>query len=228
MTGGPGCSSEVALFGENGPCTVNKNGTATMPNKYSWNSRANLLYIDQPAGTGFSYGLGLDHDEAQVSADMYDFLQQFFKAHPSYRKNDFYTFGESYAGHYVPAVTHQIWQNNKKAAPGTVHINLKGTSVGNGLTDPLIQYAYYPEMIISTNGHKAAVGSAEHALMEAAVGPCIAAIAACDTAPESCVVATDVSAAAPICAFFRKEAQEASVAHRFATSACSSRTSSPA
>jgi len=52
-------------------------------------------------------------------------------------------------------------------------------------------------MIISTNGHKAAVGSAEHALMEAAVGPCIAAIAACDTAPESCVVATDVSAAAP-------------------------------
>ena len=52
-------------------------------------------------------------------------------------------------------------------------------------------------MIISTNGHKAAVGSAEHALMEAAVGPCIAAIAACDTAPESCVVTTDVSAAAP-------------------------------
>lgn len=29
----------------------------------------------------------------------YDFLQQFFKAHPQYQKNDFYTFGESYAGH---------------------------------------------------------------------------------------------------------------------------------
>ena len=108
------------------------------------------------------------------------------KLFSSYRKNDFYTFGESYAGHYVPAVTHQIWQQNKKAAPGTVHINLKGTSVGNGLTDPIIQYAYYPEMIISTNGHKAAVGSAEHALMEAAVGPCIAAIASAPAAGPYC------------------------------------------
>ena len=55
MTGGPGCSSEVALFGENGPCSVNANGTGTIRNPYSWNSRANVIYIDQPAGTGFSY-----------------------------------------------------------------------------------------------------------------------------------------------------------------------------
>jgi len=63
MTGGPGCSSEVALFGENGPCSVNAAGNETMPNPHSWNSAVNLLYIDQPAGTGFSYGLGLDHNE---------------------------------------------------------------------------------------------------------------------------------------------------------------------
>jgi cathepsin A (carboxypeptidase C) len=47
MTGGPGCSSEVALFGENGPCQVNTAGTNTTSNPYSWNSNANLLYIDQ-------------------------------------------------------------------------------------------------------------------------------------------------------------------------------------
>ncbi len=99
MTGGPGCSSEVALFGENGPCSVNAGGNATIHNPFSWNAKSNLLYIDQPTGTGFSYGLGLDHDEEQVGNDMYDFLQQFFKAHPEYQKNDFYTFGESYAGH---------------------------------------------------------------------------------------------------------------------------------
>ena len=55
MTGGPGCSSEVALFGENGPCTVNEGGNATIRNPYSWNGKSNLLYIDQPTGTGFSY-----------------------------------------------------------------------------------------------------------------------------------------------------------------------------
>eukprot|EP00494_Astrolonche_serrata_P030904 UN31172 len=154
MTGGPGCSSEVALFGENGPCKVNKNGTDTTLNTYSWNSQANLLYIDQPAGTGFSYGTGMDHDEEGVATDMYDFLQQFFKAHSEYAKLPFFAFGESYAGHYIPAVTHKIRKNNNNLPAGAININLKGTSVGNGLTDPEIQYAYYPEMCKSTNNHK--------------------------------------------------------------------------
>ena len=109
MTGGPGCSSEVALFGENGPCSVNAAGDGTIPNAFSWNSNASLLYIDQPAGTGFSYGAGADTDEDGVATDMYDFLQQFMQAHPEYNKLPFFTFGESYAGHYVPAVTHRIW-----------------------------------------------------------------------------------------------------------------------
>ena len=59
MTGGPGCSSEVALFGENGPCSVTPSGNDTLTNPYSWNSKASVIYIDQPAGTGFSYGTGL-------------------------------------------------------------------------------------------------------------------------------------------------------------------------
>ena len=84
MTGGPGCSSEVALFGENGPCSVNAAGDGTIPNAFSWNSNASLLYIDQPAGTGFSYGAGADTDEDGVATDMYDFLQQFMQAHPEY------------------------------------------------------------------------------------------------------------------------------------------------
>merc|ERR1719473_2174182 len=94
MTGGPGCSSEVALFGENGPCSVNANGTDTIKNPYSWNTKASVLYIDQPAGTGFSYGAGVDHGEKGVARDMYDFLQQFFKAHPKYQKLPFFAFGE--------------------------------------------------------------------------------------------------------------------------------------
>ena len=44
---------------------------------------------------------------------MYDFLQQFFKSHANLQALDFYVVGESYAGHYVPAVTHEVWKNNK-------------------------------------------------------------------------------------------------------------------
>jgi len=193
MTGGPGCSSEVALFGENGPCKVNANGTGTISNPYSWNTNANLLYIDQPAGTGFSYGLGMDHNEAGVATDMYDFLQQFMQTHKDYSSLPFYAVGESYAGHYVPAVTHKVWQNNQKLPTGAIKINLEGTAVGNGLTDPAIQYKYYKDMIVSTNGHNAAVGSVVHAAMEAATPACIAAIAGCNMGiPATCLGATEV------------------------------------
>ena len=147
--------------------------SAAPPNNANrrWNTNANLLYIDQPTGTGFSYGTGLDHDEVGVANDMYNFLQQFMQGHTKYQTLDFFAFGESYAGHYVPAVTHKIWQENQALKRGNIHLNLKGTSVGNGLTDPEIQYKYYPEMAVSTNGHKSAVTPAEHTLMEAAVGP---------------------------------------------------------
>ena len=180
MTGGPGCSSEVALFGENGPCKVNAEGTNTTVNPNSWNTKANMIYIDQPAGTGFSYGLGLDHDEAGVSADMYDFLQQFFKAHPKFQSSDFYVVGESYAGHYVPATTHKIWQNNKALSSGAIKINLKGVSVGNGLTDPSIQYQYYAKMAASTNDH-APLAAGTIASMEKATPGCVTAINNCQS-----------------------------------------------
>jgi len=39
---------------------------------------SNLLYVDQPVGTGFSYTTDksdIRHDETGVSNDLYDFLQ---------------------------------------------------------------------------------------------------------------------------------------------------------
>lgn len=128
----------------------------------------------------------------EVSKDMYDFLQQFFKGHTKYASLPFFAFGESYAGHYIPAVTHRIWLNNNNLPQGALKINLQGTSVGNGLTDPEIQYNYYPEMAISTNGHKAAVSTAVYDAMKAAVGPCVKLITACQTNMSACILAIDL------------------------------------
>jgi len=180
LTGGPGCSSMVALFGENGPCTVNDDGATTTTNPWSWNNNASIIFVDQPSGTGFSYGSRDDYDvdEGEVSADMYSFLTDFFGNHSEYQNQDFYVFGESYAGHYVPAVSHAIWagNNNKPRVP----INLKGLAIGNGLTDPEVQYKYYPDMGVSTNNHKPVYNKFTYKLMKAAVPTCISKIKSCN------------------------------------------------
>jgi carboxypeptidase C (cathepsin A) len=55
MNGGPGSSSLIGLFQENGPCIVNADSNSTTLNPWSWNNEVNMLYIDQPVQTGFSY-----------------------------------------------------------------------------------------------------------------------------------------------------------------------------
>lgn len=45
LTGGPGCASEVALFFENGPYTINDDMSLNA-NAQAWNQISNLLYVD--------------------------------------------------------------------------------------------------------------------------------------------------------------------------------------
>lgn len=54
INGGPGTSSMVGLFQEMGPCAINALGNV-VNNPYSWTNASNLLFIDQPVQTGFSY-----------------------------------------------------------------------------------------------------------------------------------------------------------------------------
>jgi carboxypeptidase C (cathepsin A) len=55
LQGGPGVPSIVAAVGENGPCSILPDSKTTEVNPWSWNDRVNMLYIDQPVQTGFSY-----------------------------------------------------------------------------------------------------------------------------------------------------------------------------
>eukprot|EP00933_Yihiella_yeosuensis_P041440 TRINITY_DN35830_c0_g1_i1.p1 TRINITY_DN35830_c0_g1~~TRINITY_DN35830_c0_g1_i1.p1 ORF type:complete len:754 (+),score=140.53 TRINITY_DN35830_c0_g1_i1:83-2344(+) len=148
MTGGPGCSSILALLTENGPCKVQKKRgfgfeeeLETIRNKWSWTEAANVLWVDQPAGVGYSIGQAV-HDERGVADRMYKFLKGFYDLYPQFLKVPLYIFGESYGGHYVPAVATAILdkQDHSFSMP------LAGIGIGNGLVNPYWQYLSKPTM----------------------------------------------------------------------------------
>jgi len=142
LTGGPGCSSELAIFYEQGPYRLADDCTASI-NAYAWNGEANMLFVDQPVGVGFSYADNDDaycSDEDCVGEDMYEFLNAFVTALQQFSTQDVFVTGESYAGHYVPAVSWAVYQ---KVKSGESSINLKGFAIGNGLVNPAVQYAGY-------------------------------------------------------------------------------------
>ncbi|CAI9290018.1 unnamed protein product [Lactuca saligna] len=177
LTGGPGCSSELALFYENGPFKVTNN-LSLIWNDYGWDKVSNLIYVDQPTGTGFSYSSSdedIRHDETGVSNDLYFFLQAFFKAHPDYVNNDFFITGESYAGHYIPAFAARVNQGNKNKEG--IHINLKGFGIGNGLTDPAIQYKAYTDFALAND----LISQSDYSQINQQIPDCESAIKACGT-----------------------------------------------
>ncbi|XP_040966943.1 serine carboxypeptidase-like 44 [Gossypium hirsutum] len=55
LTGGPGCSSVGDAFGSVGPFIVTKDAHGLQTNLFSWNKVSNLLFIDSPIGSGWSY-----------------------------------------------------------------------------------------------------------------------------------------------------------------------------
>ncbi|KAI3996655.1 hypothetical protein MKX01_009487 [Papaver californicum] len=138
LNGGPGCSS--VGYGEAmeiGPFRIKEDGKTIYLNPYSWNRMANLLFIDTPVGTGYSYSKNsddlLENGDERTAKDNLIFLQKWLERFPQYKDTEFYIVGESYAGHYVPQLAEGIVRFHKST--GNTSINLKGIMVGNGLTD---------------------------------------------------------------------------------------------
>ncbi|KAK6916475.1 Peptidase S10, serine carboxypeptidase [Dillenia turbinata] len=123
LNGGPGCSSfgNGALM-ELGPLRV---------------KMANVLFLESPAGVGFSYSnTTKDYDQSgdkRTAQDSYTFLVNWLERFPEYKTRDFFLTGESYAGHYVPQFAQLILQNNK--ITNQTVINLKGIAIGNAWID---------------------------------------------------------------------------------------------
>ncbi|CAN1257984.1 Serine carboxypeptidase-like 27 [Linum perenne] len=143
LNGGPGCSSVAYGAAEEiGPFHIKPDGKSLYLNPYSWNKLANLLFLESPAGVGFSYSnTSSDYYKAGdriTAADSYTFLVNWFERFPQYKHRDFYIAGESYAGHYVPQLSQVIHEKNIGVKNPV--INFKGFLVGNAVTDDYHDY----------------------------------------------------------------------------------------
>ena len=151
LTRRTGCSSMVGLLFELGPCSIADDGYNTTYNPYGWNSEANMIFLDQPVNVGWSY----TDDNSTVksspaaSEDVYAFMQIFLKNFEQYANAQFHIAGESYGGTYVPHFASYIHQKNKQVAGSVIssdllEINLASVLLGNGLTNPYVQFGSVP------------------------------------------------------------------------------------
>ena len=115
FNGGPGCSSMLGLIQEHGPCIIDDFETVVKRNPEPWNKRANVLYLENPAGVGFSYAQfaeDLNFTDHSVSVDVFTAVRDFFANWPELLPNKLYITGESYAGIYGPFLALQIHEWN--------------------------------------------------------------------------------------------------------------------
>ncbi|WZZ54092.1 serine carboxypeptidase-like 13 isoform X1 [Brassica napus] len=140
LTGGPGCSSLFAILFENGPLALKfelYNGTlpSLVTTTYSWTKMANIVFLDQPVGAGFSYSrtplLNKVSDTGEVKV-IHEFLQKWLSKHPEFYSNPFYVTGDSYSGKIVPPLVQEISRGNYICCKPP--INIQGYILGNPIT----------------------------------------------------------------------------------------------
>ena len=135
--GGPGCSGLLGFMTEQGPFRPDADGNIK-PNAYAWNQIANMVFLEQPVGVGFSYSNVKDDyriGDKQAAQDNLATILAFFDKFPHFNHTELYITSESYGGHYMPTWADAIINYNDAQEFPQNRINFKGFAVGNPYTD---------------------------------------------------------------------------------------------
>ncbi|KAI3760703.1 hypothetical protein L1987_51102 [Smallanthus sonchifolius] len=142
LSGGPGVSCLCSLaYGREGPLSFNDDGIIITLNPYSWTKKANMIFVDIPAGVGFSYA---KTKEAWISSDSImatqasRFIKKFLINHPMFMNNPLYIAGISYMGIIVPVTTLQLYEGNERGDQPS--LNIQGYILCGPLTDKFMDF----------------------------------------------------------------------------------------
>ncbi|XVF39786.1 hypothetical protein PTKIN_Ptkin01aG0060400 [Pterospermum kingtungense] len=145
LTGGPGCSGISGFVYEIGPLNFNVveyNGTlpTLVLNPYSWTKISNIIFVDSPVGTGFSYArnhLAAHTSDIKQAHQLHLFLQKWLMDHPEFMSSPVYIGGDSYSGITLPVLVQEILHGNEEGIRPL--INLQGYILGNPRTVPSLE-----------------------------------------------------------------------------------------
>ncbi|RZC05833.1 Serine carboxypeptidase-like 19 isoform H [Glycine soja] len=116
LTGGPGCSAFSGLVFEIGPLTFkNEEYNGSLPNltlkPQSWTKVSSIIFVDLPAGTGFSYPKterAVQQSSSKLVRHAHQFIRKWLIDHPEFLSNEVYIAGDSYCGIPVPVIVQEI------------------------------------------------------------------------------------------------------------------------
>lgn len=134
LNGGPGASSLMGFFTEFGPVIMGAGGKV-IANPYSWSKEANFLFLESPTGVGFSYcdemvnaSAPCRNGDMSTAFENLAALHSFLDLFPAYKGRDFMIWGESYAGVYVPMLSHGVHEDT------ALDLNFLGFAAGDPCT----------------------------------------------------------------------------------------------
>lgn len=134
LQGGPGKSALHGQFLENGPLGIDAGGTLYR-RRHSLLNKFNIIYLDQPAGSGYSFDRKSEYPSTleQASTHGIKFLRRFLRIYSEYKGRDFFIAGESYGARSAIGLAQRML-----AQPQKVSLSLKGVMLGVGFVFPLL------------------------------------------------------------------------------------------
>lgn len=133
LQGGPGGSGTgFGNFYEIGPLDAD-----LKPRSNSWLLKPNLLFVDNPVGTGFSYVddySALTTNVSQIADDLFVIFSKVLDQIPAFKRTPFYVFCESYGGKMTAAFGERLHQGIRRRE---IDCNFKGVALGDSWISPV-------------------------------------------------------------------------------------------
>jgi len=145
LQGGPGASSMFGDFAEIGPLDV-----TLKPRKLNWLSAANVIFVDSPVGTGWSYttNKGFSTSDAEVSANLIEFLKQLTQKYTWAQTQPFWIFAESYGGKAASFLGVEL---DTAITSNNIKMNFRGVGLGDSWIAPIECMASYGTFLESAS-----------------------------------------------------------------------------